>query len=377
MEEAQALAASVLEADPENSEALLTLARLALVQGDLEAAEPYLQQAETVEISVETRLTRAALAAARGQRSEAEAGYAAILQAQPDRPEALFGLASALAEERRYEASLPLFLRLTQLLPGSGRLHYHLARNFMELSRPSEALESLARSLEEDPQLVEAYLVASRILRANQRAEEARELVQKGLGLMPEQPQLINELTGLHLLCGDAQAAGQTSQTLAESLPGNAAVLANAANVLLVQARFQEALALCQQASEKNASIWMIQGTACEELGDLEQAREAYYQACLCKDATWGAANNLGLVLLRQSQDRQAESCFQLARRQAPGQPEPLLNLAIVYARGAQHSKARRCVARLLKKSQLPQPIAEQARSLLTVLESTQEGNAC
>ncbi|MCW5869088.1 MAG: tetratricopeptide repeat protein [Candidatus Eremiobacteraeota bacterium] len=324
-QDARRQAASALSGNPGDPEALLTLARLAAAQGDLTGAELLLQQAEARANPLEIRLTRSALSAIQGNRQAAIEGFAAVLREQPERPEALFGLATSLAEEKRYTEALPLFFQLTRLMPENGRLHYHLGRTLMELSRLDEALESLSRSLAKDPYLVEAYLVASRVLCLKKQATKAGELVRAGLQLIPGQPRLLHEAE-------------------------------------LARERYE-------QASRGNAAFWLAQGTAWEDLGDLERAREAYAQATRCSDASWVAVNRLGLVLLRQNQEHEAAACFHSARRQAPGRPEPLLNLARVYAREpGQHLRACRLVEKVLRQLNLPGSIREQARELARVL---------
>lgn len=204
--EARQQASARLLISPTDSESLLTLARIAAADADIEGADKLLQRAEAAGETAETRLTRACLDAARQDYDRAVQGFHLILDEQPERQDALLGLASALAYQEHFEQALPYWEKLTRLAPEEARFHYHLGRNYLELQRLEEAVDSLSRALTEDPQHVDSFLVLSRTLQKAGQPEDAQELLEMGLKLMPQQAHLANELSNLRLQRGDRQA---------------------------------------------------------------------------------------------------------------------------------------------------------------------------
>ena len=258
-------------------------------------------------------------------------------------------------------------------MPENGRFHYHLGRNWLELERLEEALDCFARSLELDPCQPDTYLVISRTLNLTRQYAQAQELLELGLQLMPDQPHLLNELTNLHLLRGQVSQAAERAEQVARQLPENPAAQANQANLLLAQGRVQEALELCQSQEKKSASLWMVQATALEELERLDEAAQAYECATRSEGSDWSAWNNWGLVLLRLGRDSQAGPVLEQAMALAPGRPEPVLNLALCWAREAESaSQARQLLEELLTRPKLASGLREQAERLLTAIASSQ-----
>ncbi|MBN9414265.1 MAG: tetratricopeptide repeat protein [Candidatus Eremiobacteraeota bacterium] len=201
--EARQQASARLLIQPNDPEALLALARMAAADADIEGADKLLQRAEASGQTSETRLTRAYLDAARQDHARAVEGFRKILAEQPERLDALFGLASALVYQEQFSEALPLWEKLTSLAPEEARYHYHLGRAYLELQRVEEAVDSLSRALTEDPSHVDSFLVLSRTLHGAGQPADAQEILEMGLKLMPEQNHLQNELTNLRLQRGD------------------------------------------------------------------------------------------------------------------------------------------------------------------------------
>ena len=128
-----------------------------------------------------------------------------------------------------YAEALDYFQKLTELAPENAHYHYHLGRNLLELQRVDEAVDSLSRSLTEDPQHVDSYLVLSRALSLANQSGDAEELLEMGLKLMPRQNHLANELSNLRLRRGHADIRVERSK---------------AASLARVRSKIQEALML-------------------------------------------------------------------------------------------------------------------------------------
>lgn len=376
--EARKQAQARLAQAPEDVEALTTLAKAHLVEGELEQAERLVSRLEAKGKSPDTVILRANLAGQRGDLAQARALYAEATRAQPPRAEAFYGLGIFTAEAGDFRASLPLFQKAVELAPKAGILHYHLGRNHLELEQAEQAVQHLVQAIELNPLYPPAYLVLARILTMSGNPENARTLLQEGLRLMPNQPRLMSELTNVSLLGGDVGGAYQTAAKLAQEHPDDPAAQTNLALMLLAQARYDEVLGICQRMELRGrttAALKCVEAMAKDARTpqDTAGAIRAYEEAMGLDPSDWTAPNNLGQLLLKLPEsDRfipRAITVLEEAVRRAPNQLEPQLNLALAYARANDRQKSRDLATRLLQ-YQLPKdhPIRDQAERLVKVL---------
>lgn len=370
----------LLAEDPENLPALVALAKAHLVKGDLDDAEPLIRKVEQFGASTDSLVLRANLAGQRNQRDVALGLYQQAAEREPPQPEAFFGLGIFLADKDDYPGALKAFERAVELAPRAGVYHYHLARTLLELEQPERALEHLEKSLTYNPLYPPAYLVFSKILSVLGKLEEARELLHKGLKLMPDDPRLLAELTNVSLIGGDVGGAFQSAAVLADLSPHDPAAQTNLAMMLAAQGRHAEALAICRGMEAKGlatAPLKCVEAMVlrAQQTPDLPGAIKAYEAAMALDPTDWSSANNLGLLLLQKEEDPpdknvpRAITALEEASRRRPDQLEPQLNLALAYARANQKQKSLELAQRLLQYELPPDnPLRQQAERLVQAL---------
>jgi tetratricopeptide (TPR) repeat protein len=359
-------------------EAVLTLAKAHLVEGELEQAERLIERAEERGTTADTLVLRGNLAGQRNDVNGAKELYRQATEKTPPLPEAFFGYAIFVGNEGRFTESLPLFEKAVQLAPRGGVYHYHLARNYLELEKAEQAVQHLIKAIELNPLYPPAYLVLARILTMAGKAENARQLLQEGLKLLPNNPALLSELTNTNLLGGDVGGAFQAASQLAAKLPDDPAAQTNLALMLLAQARYDEVIGICQRMELRGratAPLKCVEAMARDARTppDTRGAIRCYEDAMALDPGDWTSANNLGQLLLKVPEAERniprAITVLEEAVRRAPKQLEPMLNLALAYARANDRQKSQDIATRLLQ-FQMPanHPIREQAERLVKVL---------
>ncbi len=375
--EARAQAEKVLRAAPDNPSALLTLTKALLVEGELAQAEEVLARLEKHGTTVDTVLARAHLAVQRAEGATARALYQQAISMGPVRAEAFFGLGVVLAGVDEFDASLKMFERAVELEPRQGMFHYHLAQNYLALGRGAEAMKHVVVALERNPMYPPAYLLLSRMLTVAGKAEDAARLLKEGLKQLPNDPRLLSALTNVDLLGGDVGGAFQAAAKLAREHPSDPAAMGNLASLLLAQRRFAEALEICLGMDAQGLStapLKCIEATLYEarKPPDMDAAVRAYEQAMAIDGKDWVSANNLGQLLMRRGDKAlvpRAIAVLEEALRRKPEELEPMLNLAIAYARANEKQKSRELALRLLA-FKLPESnsLRQQAERLIDVL---------
>lgn len=386
-QQARTEAEHILKKNPADLAALTTVAKAYLVDGNLVMAETFLRQIERQGETADVWVMRGNLAAQKDQPGEARRMFEAALQ-RPDAPaEAHFGYGLLLAEGEELEAAVPHFERAVSLHPTCGVYEYHLARALASTNQqPQRVMDLLSSSIEHNPFYPPSYLLLAKVLEITHRADEARELIQTGLTMCPNDPRLLSALTNADLLTAHVGEAFQAALTLALSQPDDPVAASNLALLLLAQEKYEPVLQLCaqfEQRGKSTAALKCIEATVYEarQPPDLDRAAACYQEGMAIDPHDWTAANNLGLLLLRRTDGAKdqfvsrAITVLEEAVRRKPGQPEPLLNLALAYVRAGDDQAAMPRAEELIGLD-LPRdhPLREQAETLLWDLDQELDG---
>ena len=370
-----------LSSNPADAEALLALARLTLMDGDDVAAEQLVQRAEAAAgQSPSSRTVRGAILVDRDDHLGAITLLTGVLAQSPDLVDARVCLGVALASENELEESLPHFQRAVELSPTTGIYHYHLAQNLFRLERPEEAYPHAQRAPELAPFHAPAWQLLGNILSAMGLVHEARQVLAKGLEVLPGHPRLLGALTHVLLRGGDPAGALEVAGAVAANHPDDVEAQTNLALLLLMHRRYDDVIRISRGLSRRgpvSAELKCAEANAleCKEPSDIPGAMRAYEEAMRMDNQTWVAPNNLGQLLLQETTlppQRNLPRVLTLleeAHRRAPRQPEPLLNLALAHVRIAENGRARTRANEVLALG-LPQehPCQQQATRLLAAL---------
>jgi tetratricopeptide (TPR) repeat protein len=363
VDQARALAEAALRKNKEDRTALLTLAKLATLDGEWEYAGELLERAtqKGQHEDVDSRLVRAALAAQREDVDEARSLYEQIIhEAKPPRAEAFFGLGYLLASLEDYEGAREPLEKAVRLEPEVAPYRLHLARVLGVLEELQLALPHLEKALELNPLYPPVYVMWTGVLMELGEPQAAEELLRKGLEAMPNQPDLLNALGNVMAARGNAGGALAIAEDLVRQFPDDPAALGNLARVLMAVGRRDDALNLCRDMDEQGlatAQSKSIEGMVleCQDPPDVQGAMAAYAEAMDLDEEDWSSANNLGNLLMRREDGEpeknlsQAIEVLEEARRRAPARPEPLLNLALAHARLGHKEQAKALAGDVMK----------------------------
>ena len=235
---------SVLNAEPENFDALHAFAAIQYQQGKLEEAQVLMARAVSLRPrSAELLYNRGSLLQKLGRGEEALACFNAALSIRPDYAEALGNRGALLMDQSRYDEALADFTRMTAANPSLVQGWSNHGAALIRLKRHREALASYAKALSLKSDFIEA--------------RRARALAYFALGQFAE---ALSEITCvLAVNSEDAKAWQQRGDILAESgrreqaiesygraialRPESADALFNRAHNLFALRRYEEASA--------------------------------------------------------------------------------------------------------------------------------------
>ena len=232
-----------------------------------------------------------------GRLAEAQAGYRAVLGADPGNFDAEHMLGVIALQQGLAGEALAHFERAVALAPQNAVAHNSLAEAQRRAGRPEQALATLRRAAELDPASAVVQYNLGGTLRGLGHNDEALAALQQATLLKPD-------FADAHASLGSAQRAA-----------GN----------------LDEALASCQRALALNPASGPFQlgvGNLLREKGFLDEAAAAYRAALERDPRLVEACNNLGNVLRHQGKTAAALECYEQALRQRPDFAEALLNAA-------------------------------------------------
>ncbi|RKG57923.1 hypothetical protein D7V80_38740 [Corallococcus sp. CA054B] len=357
--QAKAEAEKLLAKTPNHRDALVVMAKLALVENKLPQAEGLLAKAEAQGATAETGLVRANIAAQKGQLDAALKAYQGVLAVEPNRAEAHFGKGMMLIKQDKAPQALEALSQAAKLAPQNPVFRYRLGQVQLEAGQTDAGLATLRDVLTLAPRFVPAYLSLSHALSAQDKLVDARKVLEQGLKAVPYQPRLLASVTVLSMALRDLRTSYEAASALAAQRPKDADAQANLAQLMLARGQVEQARYVCQSMASQgiaSESLKMAEATCYEsqEPPAYDKAIAAYEQGMGLAPDGWRAANNLGQLLLRVPAEPanthlpRAVTVLEEAVRRAPDRPEPLLNLALAQARLGQEQKAKELVQKVL-----------------------------
>lgn len=383
LDTARQLADAKLKESPGDRQALLTLAKLATFDGDFAKAGTLAARA-TLDGGDDTDslIVKASISAqTKNEIDESVALYEkAIAMARPPRAEAYFGLGMVLASAGRFTAARAPFEKAVQLDPKIGQFHFHLARVLLADEKLAEGLPHLEKAVELNPLYPPVYEACVFVLQEFGEVNAAEKLLREGLKLMPNHPFLLGLLSNVLVAKGDAPGAMKITQALAAEYPDQPETVANYARLMMGTGHQKAALEMVQKLEAQGkatAQTRALEGQLLEALDppDFDGAIAAYAAAAKEDHRDWASLNNLGHLLMRREGDEAenlgaASEALEAAAMRAPHRLEPLMNLALVYARLERKDEARDVATEVVTRANASQAeLKKQAAKLISSLE--------
>ncbi len=253
---------------------------------------------------------------AEGRPAKAEAGFRTVLAAEPDQPQALFGLGLALGALGRLDEAIDCFARLVARLPRDFAANYNLAYMLQRVGRMAEAADAYATAATIQPWQPEVHNNLGLALIELGRLAEAHAVFLKALQLAPKEALIWFNLANVDRELGRYAAALAAYDHALRLRPGFAQALNNRGLTLLKLGRPQEALAAFEAtlaAAADHPGARTNRGVALYERGDIDGAIAAHRDALAQSPDDPEANANLALALLAQG--RWAEAAPHYAHR--------------------------------------------------------------
>lgn len=315
--EAVGIYRQVLEAEPQNAEALHLLGVAAHQRGAHQHAAELIERADRLAPGrPEILLNLGAALRALGRVAEAERCYRAALGIAPGFALARSNLGMLLRSLGRLEEAAQCLRE--GLDPASADAHANLGVVLQELGRLEEAEQLLRRALELSAGNADLHYNLGNVLHARKRADEAMTCYRRALELRPGFALALNNLG---IVLREQRRLGEAEQAL------------------------REAVAVDPQCVEAHYNL----GSVLHALRRNAEAEACYRRALQPKPAYADAHNELGKLLNDMQRPEEAERCLREALALEPDHADAHNNLGVVLQVLGRPDEAQRSLLRALE----------------------------
>ncbi|MEI8376786.1 MAG: tetratricopeptide repeat protein, partial [Planctomycetota bacterium] len=297
LQAAEQIYRQILQAEPNQADAIHLLGVIAHQMGRHEVAVEYIERA--IGLKGNTAAFHANLGAAYfalHRIPQAVACYRRAVELKPDFAEAHGNLGNLLRELGNLDEAVVCYRRAVELMPDVAAAHNNLGNALFDQGKPDEAIECFRRALELKPEFAEAHNSLGAAIKNLGKLDEAVACYRRALELNPDY----------------------------------AAVHSNLGTVLKDQGKLDEAIVCYRRALALNpdfAEAHNNLGIAFKDQGKLEEAVVCCRRALALKSDYAEAHSNLGIALKEQRKLDEAIACFRRALELKPDFPTFLDNL--------------------------------------------------
>jgi tetratricopeptide (TPR) repeat protein len=208
----------LLEDYPAEPALLISAIELALRRGAFETAAKRLDVLETVDaVPGRANFMRARMLLATGLSDEAHDELQKVLKVAPSHGRARLMAARLEYANREYARALVEIRKLPFPISDTEEASLLLGRTLTRLDRSDEAVTTLTKRVQRDPQRVEPWLALSQAYAALERADDARAVLEQAMQFHSSDRRLQDALLDIHM----QQGSSETAATLAQSFGGS------------------------------------------------------------------------------------------------------------------------------------------------------------
>jgi tetratricopeptide (TPR) repeat protein len=221
----------LMEDYPAEPALLISAIELALRRGAFETAAKRLDVLETVDaIPGRANFMRARMLLATGLANESLDELQKVLQVAPSHGRARLMAARLEYANREYARALVEIRKLPYPISDTDEASLLLGRTLTRLDRSDEAVTTLTKRVQRDPQRVEPWLALSQAYSALERIDDARAVLEQAMQYHGTDRRLQDSLLDIHM----QQGSSETAATLAQSFGGSSPDLLNSMRFALV-----------------------------------------------------------------------------------------------------------------------------------------------
>ncbi|MBF0358841.1 MAG: tetratricopeptide repeat protein [Magnetococcales bacterium] len=272
------------------------------------------------QMSVESAFARAVANFNAERYAEVDKLCTAILKAVPNHINAINLLGVVAQKVNRHDLAIEQFQRAIKIDSSRTLLGYNLGISLYELGRKEEAVKTLKKALERDPENSQISDYLNRVLSLDLHSElsSATEILQQGVSLHHS---------------GRLDEAINCYQKILEIDPENTAALSNLGLALQTLGKFEEAVINLKKAISIDPGLAEAHfniGNLLKRQGSLDEAVASYQKAISINPDKAEFHNNLGNILYNQDKLSEAVKSYQKAISIDPGFADAHNNLGNV-----------------------------------------------
>lgn len=296
---------------------------------------------------------------------ESAVRFERILTLDPASWQNQYNLALARVKARQTKQALPLLDTLVTEHGSDADLLASVASTYESAGEPTLALDAYEKAITADPANADRYLDCTRLLIDLDRYDEAKELVQRGIPLVPDDYPLTIRLGAIEMMHGNReQARGAYQEAIAEH-PGLALGYVALAQTYMKEGKDDEALKILIDGRAKvpqDFALEYVFGLTSFQLGQHGQALEALQNARDLEPTVVEPHFQLGLLHMQMQQWTRAQEEFEQVLRLDPQNSATYYQLSRTYQRLGKTEKAQEMAkqASLLTKTQREEAIKTQ-----------------
>ena len=353
LQAAEQIYRQILQAEPDQPDALHLLGVIASQAGNHEIAAEYMVRAIGLKGNVATfHGNLGEVYRALRKLPEAVACYRRALELKPDFAEIHGNLGHALKGQGKLDEAVDCYRRALQLKPEQAEMHNSLGVAFKDQGKVVEAVACYRQALELKPDYPEAHNNLGNAFKDQGKFDEAVACYRQALELKPDYPEAHNNLGNAFEDLGEFDEAVACYRRALELKPGYAEAHNNLGVAFKEQGKLDDAVACCRRALELKpdyAEAHNNLGVALKDQGKVAEAITSYRRALELKPACAEIHNNLGVALKDQEKLDEAVDCFRRALVLKPDYAEAHVNLGSALDDQGKLAEAIACYRRALE----------------------------
>lgn len=253
-----------------------------------------------------------------------------------------YELATLLTVQKLYRDAAARFQRIAQMQP-SWQNQANLARAYESAGNRDLALQAWQGAIAADPSNPDLYLDCTRVLIDLDRYQEAAEIVEHGAARVPDPYPLTIRLGAIAMMSGDEEKARATYQKAIEQHPALALGYVAVAQSYMKQGNGAKALQVLTEARTlvpHDFALEYVYGLLWSQIGDREQAQQAFKSAEQMQPDVVEPHLQLGLLYMKKEAWKQAAAEFEQVLHLDPQNAPAYYQLSRTYQRLGQNEKA-------------------------------------
>lgn len=288
VQEAEQIYRAILQADPNNAEALGLLGAACLGLGRIDEAETHLRQSLRLSPNHAGTLDNLGIALVKqGKLDESVQRFQEAIRLNPNVAETYSNLGNALSRSGKLDEAVVSFREALRLKPNYAEVYNNLAVALTRLGKSDEAVLALTHALRLHPNYAEAYNNLGTALTQLEKLDEAVDAYQQSLRIRPSHGETLSNLGNSLNELGRLDQATEVLERAIRLQPNHAEACLNLGVTLFKQRKPHEAMVRYRQAlgiKPDYAAAHRNLGMTLLLVGDYEQGWPEYEWRWRCKD---------------------------------------------------------------------------------------------